>query len=120
VFAGDVENRCSAYVYLSRTEVEGGIRQFPDDVDSHASPLYCKSTSQHDVDMPTTSLEHFSGVYELPYSGYSIEDITIGDIVDNIRKRSSVVLLHHHADSEVKTMYVFASRLLCEPSTLMS
>lgn len=125
VFAGD-ENQsqigfgtCSAYVYFPTAEVEGGIRQLPDDVDPHATPVYCRSASHPEVDMSTTSFEELSGVNDMPYSERAIEDVTIGDIVDSIGS-SSVVSLHDHADDEVKTMYMFASLSLCEPSTLMS
>ncbi len=112
VFSSDLN---SAYVYFPKVQLEGGIQHVPDGVDANATPVHCSGG----VDMSITSMAELFGVNDLPYSDCAIEDITIGDVVEQISK-ALVVSLHEHADDEIKSMYMFASLSLCDPSNMMS
>lgn len=105
----------SAYIYFPTADIEGAITQLPEDVDYNATPVHCS----HQIDMSLTSFEEFSGMHDLPYSGHAVEDVTAGDVLEHV-SMNTVVPLYDHADSEIKSMYMFVNLSLCDPAILMS
>ena len=85
------------------------ISQIPEDIEHDSKPLYCS----HNVDMSLVSFEKFTGIKDVMYAEYALEDITISDVIEHglssDKNMQGVVQMYNHPDKEVSTMCMFAN-----------
>lgn len=72
--------------YIMLLDYESNSLSNIDYTDSDITPVHCNPA----VDMSLTTFGEFSEIHNLPYSENAIEDITVGDIVENYKEETIV------------------------------
>ena len=88
--------------YLYLPHVAGACADAPSNRD--ATPVYCSP----DVDMSCTTFEQLANVSSVPYAAFTIDSLTIGDIIDELSK--NITSLMSCVEDELKNLCVFVSR----------
>ena len=112
----DIPGRCivfsdfksSALVYAP--DIDGDLSVFlnnaPSILRSMSTPVY----SVPEVDMSDTSFGDFFGVYDMPYSGVPLEDVTVADVVSLLKH----VSLYNSVEPDIRRLCLFAKMAQCE------
>jgi P4 family phage/plasmid primase-like protien len=103
------------YVYFPTTTYnENQVTYMPKDIEHDSTPVYCS----HDVDMSLVSFADFTGISDVFYSEYAIEDISITDVISHVISCSTIVpQMFNHSDKEINYMCMFVNLALHESDT---
>ncbi len=110
-----VTGQTHAHVYFPN---EPGPSRWDENFDTDVLPSECNPS----VDMSLTTFAEFSGIDDLPYSSWAVEDVSLGDVIEHVGVTSKGLVLYDHADTDVKTMFTFVNLAIpdADTSALMS
>lgn len=109
----------SSYVYTVHAIVANSCIRIVDPlrspigIDADAKPVHCNPPE----DMSTTSFAELFKTDHVPCAECAIEDVAIGDIADDMRKRGMNALAVDGIDKNIKSMQLFVKRALPESDT---